>query len=118
MTVASGLVLFRAPDVPTALTILSSMWGLDGTATLKGFDVNHANALITLLGAVALLMPNTQQVLHLDWPVTDQKPEEAARDAGLLEWRPSVGPAVATAAVFTLAITSIGAGTSFLYYQF
>ena len=121
VTVVSGLVLFRSPDVATAAGILQSMWGFGsagGAEYLKGFDVNHANALITLLGAIVLLMPNSQQILHNDWPTTDAKPEGAALDAGLLAWRPTFGPAMATATLYTVAMTSLTAGSSFLYYKF
>jgi alginate O-acetyltransferase complex protein AlgI len=120
-TVASGLVLFRSPDVATAANILQSMWGFGaaaGAEYLKGFDIAHANALITLLAAIVLLMPNSQQVLHTDWPTTDAKPEGTSFDAGLLAWRPSFGPAVATATLYTFAMTSLSAGSSFLYYKF
>ena len=119
VTVINGLVLFRAPDVASASHILASMWGLGGTGTmLTGFDLSHACALITLLGAVALLMPNSQQILHRDWPIIDAKPVGVEMEAGLLSWRPTFGPAMATAAIYVIAITSIGAGNGFLYYQF
>jgi alginate O-acetyltransferase complex protein AlgI len=121
VTVVSGLVLFRSPDVATASGILQSMWGFGGAAGsdyLTGFDLDHANSLITLLGAIVLLMPNSQQILHNDWPTTDAKPEGVALDAGLLAWRPTFGPAMATATLYTVAMTSLTAGSSFLYYKF
>jgi hypothetical protein len=70
------------------------------------------------MGAVTLLMPNTQQVLHHEWPVIDSKPEEAANAAGLVAWRPTFGTAFVTACIFTIAITSIGSSSGFLYYKF
>jgi alginate O-acetyltransferase complex protein AlgI len=119
-TVASGLVMFRAPDAATAFTMLSSMWGMGSPATAGAIVIDSGNALslIVLLGAVTQLLPNTQQVLHHEWPTIDAKPESTALDAGLLAWRPAFGSALATAAMFTIALTCIGAGSNFLYYKF
>jgi alginate O-acetyltransferase complex protein AlgI len=119
LTVVSALVMFRAPDVSTAFAILGHMWGMGGTeSALIVIDVPRALSLIVLLGAITLLMPNTQQVLHHDWPVIDSKPEATAVNAGLVTWRPSLTSAAVTAAVFTTAITSIGTASGFLYYNF
>ncbi len=120
-TVASGLVMFRAPDAATAFTMLSTMWGFGSPAAVSSaIVINSGNALsfIVLLGAVTQLLPNTQQILHHEWPTIDVKPETTALDAGLLAWRPAFGSALATAAMFTIALTCIGAGSNFLYYKF
>jgi alginate O-acetyltransferase complex protein AlgI len=118
-TVASGLVMFRAADVPTALALLSSMWGMGGMAAgAIAVDSGNALSMIVLLGAVTQMLPNTQQILHREWPTIDEKPATTEIDAGLLAWRPAFGSALATAAMFTIALTCIGAGTNFLYYKF
>jgi alginate O-acetyltransferase complex protein AlgI len=119
--VVSALVMFRAPDVATAATILGHMWTfgmMDGTASAIGLDMAQANSLIVLLGAITQLLPNTQQILHHDWPTSDAKPSNAEMDAGLLAWRPALGSALVVASAYTIGLTSIGSGTSFLYYQF
>jgi alginate O-acetyltransferase complex protein AlgI len=119
VTVVCALVMFRAPDVSTALTILGHMWGVGGTdGAMIALDIPRSLSLIIILGAVTLLLPNTQQILHHYWPVVDSKPETTAMNAGLIAWRPSLTAAVVTAAVFTTAITSIGTASGFLYYQF
>lgn len=121
ITVVCGLVIFRAPDVPTALTLLGQMWGVSGASTqsaLLSIDTAQAISMIVLMGSITLLMPNTQQILHHEWPVIDSKPEEAADAAGLVAWRPSFGTAFVTACVFAIAITSIGSSSGFLYYKF
>jgi hypothetical protein len=117
--VVSALVVFRAPDLATAGTLLSHMWGL-GTASapVAGLDVGRAASMIVLLGAVVLLLPNTQQILHREWLSSDAKPQFAAREAGLLVWRPAFTGAVAAAGAYTVALTTMGAGQTFLYYQF
>jgi len=121
VTVVCGLVMFRAPDVSTALTMLGHMWGIAGDAaqaTAIKLDSAQALSMIVIMGAVTLLMPNTQQILHHEWPVIDSKPEEAANAAGLVAWRPTFGTAFVTACIFTAAITSIGSSSGFLYYKF
>jgi alginate O-acetyltransferase complex protein AlgI len=120
-TVVSGLVLFRSVDVSTAATLLANMWGFGSHAVagpIQGLDVARACSMIVLLGAITQLLPNTQQILHHDWPSSDLKPTTAELDAGLLAWRPSFGPALVTAVFYTVALTSIGAGSNFLYYKF
>jgi alginate O-acetyltransferase complex protein AlgI len=120
-TVVSALVMFRAPDVPTALTLLSNMWGVAASnpaAAVLTIDHAQAISLIVIMGAITLLLPNTQQILHHEWPVVDSKPEAVASEAGLVTWRPSFGSALVTACVFTIAITSIGSSSGFLYYKF
>ena len=120
-TVVSALVMFRAPDVSTASTILASMWGLgsfDIGTSLLGAEFGRAVSMIVLFGSITMLLPNTQQILHHDWPTSDVKPPSTEMDAGLLTWRLGAGSAFVTAIIFTIALTSIGTGSNFLYYKF
>ena len=122
--VLSALVVFRAPDLHGAASILAAMWNLPqlvfGAAipALAGLDIGRAVSTIVLFGAIVLLLPNTQQILHREWISSDSKPASAAIDAGLLAWRPALSGALAIAATYTIALTSIGSGSTFLYYQF
>ena len=120
--VLSALVIFRAPDLGTAGTILANMWGLAGIGTdqvaVDGLDIGRAVSMIALQGAVVLLLPNTQQILHHDWISSDQKPVTAAIEAGLLAWRPALSGAFMIALAYTVSLTTMGSGTTFLYYQF
>ncbi|MFN0193498.1 MAG: MBOAT family O-acyltransferase [Aestuariivirga sp.] len=122
--VVTGLVIFRAADLPTAGVILGNMWGLsflgivDGSVAAAGLDIGRALSFIILLGAIVLLLPNTQQILHRDWPSSDTKPAATEARAGLLAWRPAFSGAFAVGFGYAVALTSIGAGTGFLYYQF
>jgi alginate O-acetyltransferase complex protein AlgI len=121
ITVVCGLVMFRAPDVPTAMAMLGHMWGWAGAspqAATITIDSAQAISMIVIMGAITLLLPNTQQILHHEWPVIDSKPDEVASAAGLVAWRPNFGTAFVTACVFTIAITSIGSSSGFLYYKF
>ncbi len=119
--VVSCLVIFRAPNLAVASEMLSAMWGFgsgDGASVIKGFDYPRAVAMIVIFGAVTILMPNTQQILHHEWISSDSKPENAGFYAGLLTWKPGVANALVTAVGYTIALTLIGSGTGFLYYQF
>jgi alginate O-acetyltransferase complex protein AlgI len=121
VTVICGLVVFRAPDVPTALSMLGHMWGFASNAAgseLIVIDQAQATSMIVILSAITLLLPNTQQILHMDWPVVDSKPEDAALNAGLVAWRPTYQSVFVTACILTVGITSIGSSTGFLYYKF
>jgi len=122
--VLSGLVIFRAPDLGTAVEILARMWGLgalglvDATMPVATLDAVRSTSMIILLGAIVLLLPNTQQILHKYWVSSDEKPATAAWAAGLLSWRPAFAGALAMGFALTIALTSIGADSKFLYYQF
>jgi alginate O-acetyltransferase complex protein AlgI len=119
ITVVCGLVMFRSADVPTALSMFSNMLGGSvGGGTSIGLDQAQATSMIVLFGAITLLLPNTQQILHNDWPTVDVKPLSTALEAGLLAWKPALGSAFVSAVLFTIALTSIGSGSSFLYYKF
>ena len=122
--VVSALVIFRAPDLATAGTMLASMWGLANLGfggnpmAIAGLDIGQAVSMIVLQGAAVLLLPNTQQILHRDWISSDEKPSNAAIDAGLLVWRPALSGACVMALAYTVSFTTMGSGTTFLYYQF
>jgi len=121
LTVVFGLVMFRSPDVTTALSMFGNMFGLKGLGiSAETFSVDEAQALsmIVVMGAVALLLPNTQQILHHEWPVIDTMPEDTPLAAGLVTWKPRLGSALLTALVLTAGVASIGSSSGFLYYKF
>ena len=121
--VVSGLVVFRAPDVPTAVSMLSSMWGAASTLPADGISgalaqLNEPLVLILMLGTITLLAPNTQEILSKDWVSSDPVPEKFSRFAKHIAWRPAFGWSVAAALVFVAAFSSLGTESTFLYYQF
>ncbi len=120
--VVSGLVVFRAPDLATAGQILASMWGLAAffaePASFVQLDLQWALPLVTLLGAIVLLMPNTQEILRRHWVSSDPKPAEDRAPAWQLVWKATPTWAFATSVVVVLAIGSIKGQSTFLYYQF
>ena len=121
VTVVCGLVMFRAPDVATALTMLGNMSALNGFGihnSMLAIDSPQALSMIIVMGAVALLLPNTQQILHHEWPVIDTMPQQTPLAAGLVAWKPRLGSALLSALVLTAGIASIGSSSGFLYYKF
>lgn len=94
------------------------MGSFDIGTSLLASDIGRAFSMIILFGSITMLLPNTQQILHHDWPTSDVKPPSTEMDAGLLSWRLSTGSAFVTAIIYTVALTSIGAGSNFLYYKF
>ena len=119
--VISGLVVFRAPDMATAISIWMQMWSfglLDPAAgtQMVQLDLINAAGFITVLGAIVMLMPNTQELvgsdrITSDGTITDRLPEA-------LRWRPSWGWAVTAGVLVVIGVGKIGADSSFLYYQF
>ncbi len=121
--VVSGLVVFRAPDLHTAGSILSAMWGFDvisGTAGSIGqfsADMIWPVILISAFGVMVLNMPNSQELLRSHWVSSDAEPE-ADKRYSILQWRPNTAWAGMTAAVLLFGFSTLGNNTSFLYYQF
>ncbi len=122
--VVTGLVIFRAPNLETAGVVLGHMWmpgfgaGAAAAAEIVTIDKRMALSMVVLLGSIVLLMPNSQQIMHRNWISSDAMPATVRAAAGLLRWRPSFSVAVALGTTLSLAIGSIGAATSFVYYQF
>lgn len=121
--VTSGLAIFRSPDMSTALTFLSAMWGV---TTLAGLGEGAAVVLqtreawlyILVFGTIVLAAPNTQEILSRDWISSDRKPEFMKRLPSLLAWKPTYAWSFVTALVLVVAFSNIGADSSFLYYDF
>lgn len=122
--VVSALVVFRAPNLSCAGRILGAMWSFGlmpqhvATLAISGLDIRSAIAMVVVLGAIVLLMPNSQEILHRFAVSTDGRSEGAEREAGLLAWRPSLASSLVIGLLACIAMGSIGAGSTFLYYQF
>ena len=122
--VVSALVIFRAPDLATAGTILASMWGVailtdpGVAAAAVQLDLRAVASPLILLGAVVLMAPNTQEILRTYWVSSDAKPADEPALSRRILWRASPAWALATAVVFVIAFASINGGSTFLYYQF
>ena len=121
--VVSGLVVFRAPDLQTSMTILSSMWGAGLFAEVTGAEMvslalNEAVPIILVLGSLVLIAPNTQELVRKEWLSCSPKPADFSRLSEKLFWRPSIGWSFAMTIAFVAAFACIQADSSFLYYKF
>ncbi len=123
--VVSALVIFRAPNLDTAGSILASMWGVswllnDGlaAATTVQLDLAWATSLVLVLGAIVLTAPNTQDILRNYWVSSDPEPTDEPTVLRRLLWKATPNWAVATAVVLAIAVASIKSNSTFLYYQF
>lgn len=123
MVVVVGLVVFRSPDMGTAITVIASMFG----GTLFGFgqgegaiylSIIEVMPLIVLLGAVVLLAPNSQEIISVNWISTNDKPSVLSKFAEKLSWQPGAVWGILAAVIFVVSFGMIGADSSFLYYQF
>lgn len=135
MCVVVAMVFFRAPDVPTALSMLRGMAGLNEALPLPSFVVNLPPApwtigrvirsdfaLIAVLLALVWLLPNTQQWMRHYKTALNWQPRKhwAENWSAALTWRPTpaIGAAIGAMSFFALAWTFSSAPTEFLYFQF
>jgi alginate O-acetyltransferase complex protein AlgI len=138
--VITGLVFFRAADVPTALALLASMAGLGPVDVLHAaasqglgprlgpdfgpdlarvaVDASAALIWILVLGTIALTCPNTQQLMWRHWFSSDPRPEGEHSWPLWLIWRPTFGWSLVGAILLAAALGSISGHGGFLYYQF
>ena len=145
IAVCFAWVFFRAADLPRALTIVQGMVGAYRVALPDGIG-NHLGSLkplaerygvtfylgggarfmqtygwVALAGAIALLAPNTQQLMRRFDPALDYDAARATdRTAGprRMAWRPSGAWALALAVITVLSLLSLTRPAEFLYFQF
>ncbi len=138
MAVVAGWVLFRAPDIDTAVSILCAMAGCNGLvlpeawlaksgslgATLAGLGIEFGATpalvrtgvlnWIWILLLVVWLAPNTQQIMASAKPalgVPDDSPTP-------ILWRVTPATAALTVIVALAVIVNLGRHSEFLYFQF
>lgn len=146
VAVAFGMVLFRSSTARQAVDILRGMIGLHGVvlpapiaahlgplASLGRAAVGSSEpwssahdfltecAWMAVLLGIALLAPNTLEILDRFEPalgVRPQVPETVRSLASRLRWRPSLAWAAVTAAVVAVAVLHLAGNSEFLYWQF
>ena len=105
LCVLIGSVIFRAPDLSIAGSILAAMAGLHGLSALTPEPRAGLEAL-WLLGLALIIWgaPNSQQIMedHAGWP----------------RWRASIPWAAAAGCAATLGLLSLGGTREFVYFQF
>jgi D-alanyl-lipoteichoic acid acyltransferase DltB (MBOAT superfamily) len=114
LAVMVGWVFFRAHDFASAWRMLGAMSGVEAGGVRPVSDAGDMWAWAACLSAIALLAPNSQQILSAWAPVLEQVPPPA----GWPRWRPTLGWGVATACVALAGFLSISQGGEFLYWKF
>jgi hypothetical protein len=81
-------------------------------------DLVAGVALIVVLGAITLLLPNTQEIMRHHRISTAAPSEVDAGASRRLSWRPSPAWATATVVLLVISLGLITGESSFIYYQF
>lgn len=138
IAVVIGWVLFRAPDVETAMAILRAMAGFNGLVLPEAWlaKSGSAGAALAALGVefgatpalmrtgvlhwiwillvVVWLAPNTQQIMAAAKPALGVPNEPASS----IRWRVAPVTAALTVVLALAVIINIGRHSEFLYFQF
>ena len=95
--------------------------GAAAIAATYGTDIKHAAMWVAVLLFIALICPNTLQILAPYEPALGVKPASTAPIIGRFSipaWGPSLPWAVAISVIAAVAIFSTGGPSEFLYWQF
>ncbi len=116
--VVTGLVIFRADTLGVAVAMLTAMAGFatPAPAVISMAGMAPPLLLIAALMAIALLFPNTQQLMCNHRISTDLASRHSGRFGWV--WQPSSGWALATWLLLAVSIGLMAGETSFVYYQF
>jgi hypothetical protein len=116
VAVVVGWVLFRVHSLTGAGRILVGMVGLNGIAPGSLAPMAIWGWCATL-GAVALLLPNTQEVMYR-YLTGITRPAEVHPSVVSLAFRRSLPWAAAVGAMLAAGLISLPQPTSFLYFNF
>ena len=126
----TAMLFFRATTVGSAFDLVKGVFGLNGLAlphgagaiaATYGTDIKHAAMWVAILLFIALVCPNTLQILAPYEPALGVKPASTAPVLGKLRipaWGPSLPWAVAVSVVAAIAVFTLGGPSEFLYWQF
>jgi D-alanyl-lipoteichoic acid acyltransferase DltB (MBOAT superfamily) len=130
LAVTVAMILFRASTVHSAIDLVKGLIGLNGVAlpggaaaiaTTYGTDIKLAAMWAAILLFIALVCPNTLEILAPYEPALGVKPTSTPAILGRFRipvWGPSLPWAVAVSAIAAVAIFSTGGPSEFLYWQF
>ena len=116
LAVVIAWVFFRAESMDAALNMLTAMCGLGGKSSISVSATNMARLSVAL--AVALLAPNTWELMRNWRPVTDA-PELSVNSKFLKPaWRPTVMWALFASGLVSVSFVLVESPHEFLYFQF
>jgi len=119
--VAASMVIFRSANLKTATHLLQGMLGLHGMAWGSGIVPRSVVLWIGGSAFIALVCPNTLQILSRYEPALGWKPsphDRAAAAITRIRWEPSLVWAVAVSMFVVIGILNLGGQSEFLYWQF
>ena len=141
LAVVVAMVLFRGPTPQAAQEVLFGLVGLNGVSLpdtvlqmlgptaqamiasddAGAIDLILASAWVLALTAIALLAPNSLQLVANYKPVledVDAPGQDGSLTARLFRWRPSFAWAVIVGGLIVAAVMRLGGESEFLYWQF
>jgi alginate O-acetyltransferase complex protein AlgI len=133
IAVTSAWVLFRAPSLESAATILSAMYGIGGQDLihpvaaywsaqwdlLRQFRWSESSVLwLLLVGSVAFILPNTYQLFQDFRPALIERRFDDVVSKSRLRWVPNGSWAVALSLMVLIAILRMRELSPFIYFQF
>ena len=130
VAVITAMLFFRATTVRSAVDLAKGVFGLNGfalphgaaaIAATYGTDIKQAVIWAAALLFIALVCPNTLEILAPYEPALGVKPASTAPIIGRLRmpaWGPSLPWAAAISVIAAVAIFSTGGPSEFLYWQF
>ena len=144
LSVVFAMVLFRSPTFAVAADLYKGMLGFNGLMlpgsivtqlgawidTLQPIisissggtvmELAGAIAWVAALSAIALMLPNSLQLLARYEPAIGvrERPETTGRTGHMLAWAPTIPWAVATSVLIAASIIRMGGKSEFLYWQF
>jgi D-alanyl-lipoteichoic acid acyltransferase DltB (MBOAT superfamily) len=133
VAVTSAWVLFRAPSLASAGTILAAMYGVGGhdvshqmpaywvsqLVLLREFRWSESSALwLLLVGSVAFILPNTYQLFQGFRPALVERRFGDAVSKPRLRWSPNASWAVGLSLMLLIAVLRMRELSPFIYFQF
>jgi alginate O-acetyltransferase complex protein AlgI len=129
VSVTTAMLFFRATSVRSAVDLVKGVFGLNGVAlphaaaiaATYGADIKQAAIWVAILLFIALVSPNTLEILAPYEPALGVRPKSTGPALGgfrIPVWGPSLPWAVALSVVAAVAIFSTGGPSEFLYWQF
>ena len=142
-SVAAAMVFFRSPTLASAIDLMNGLIGQNGAALPQAVYDHLGAGWLQRIGVVsvppelwsshefgrmvmwifgpmliALICPNTLQILARYEPALGVKPPPTTFASRLTEWRPSLPWAIGMSTVTASAIFFLGGHGEFLYWQF